>query len=256
MFAHQLDIILPCYNPIEGWAETIIQNIQGLERYLPDTELFVVLVNDGSTSGISPEDIYLLQGQLPHFTYVAYERNQGKGFALRTGVQKAVHALCIYTDVDFPYYQDSFLQIYHTLKQGKADVAAGTRNQQYYAEVPGIRTKVSKLLRFFTRKLLHLPINDTQCGIKGFNHRGREIFLRTQINRYLFDLEFIFLAAKDRSITLQAVPVVVKPDVIFRKLNPKILLTEGRSFMRLFLIKLFADETPQQRPLENSNYNR
>ena len=239
MFAYQLDIILPCYNPIEGWAGTIIQNIQILQEHLPDTELFVILVNDGSTSGISPKDIYLLQRQLPHFTYIAYEPNQGKGFALRTGVQKAMHAYCIYTDVDFPYYQDSFLQVYHTLKQGKADIAAGIRNKHYYAAVPGIRTRVSKALRFFTRKLLHLPINDTQCGIKGFNRRGREVFLQTKINRYLFDLEFIFLAAKNREVNLQAVPVIIKPDVIFRKLNPKILFTEGRSFVLLFLKRIF-----------------
>ena len=68
--------------------------------------------------------------------------------------------------------------------------------------------------------LLRIPTDDTQCGLKGFNQVGREVFLSTTIQRYLFDLEFIFLAAQ-KNLRIATEEVQLRPDVILSKMNWK-----------------------------------
>ena len=236
----KLDIVLPCYNPIEGWATNILNSVTQIQELLPETELFIYLVNDGSTKVISAEKIQFLQEKLTNFTYLPYSENRGKGYALRFGVAETKNEYCIYTDIDFPYTEESLAAIYHALVQEKQDIAVGIRDENYYSNVPATRAKISKTLRFFTKKLLHLPVSDTQAGLKGFNSKGKKVFLQTHIDRYLFDLEFLFAAAKDAKLRIKPVKVALKPGIVFSKMNSKILVTEGYSFVKLFLSSPFS----------------
>ncbi|MGV3589003.1 MAG: glycosyltransferase [Adhaeribacter sp.] len=236
MLAHQLDIVLPCYNPAKDWAATVMASLTHLQQCLPDTELFVYLVNDGSTTGITPTDIDQLRQSLKNLTYLNYAPNQGKGHALRTGVAAASHQYCIYTDIDFPYQEKDFLQIYQALRSGQADLVAGVRDKAYYTHIPDVRARVSRLFRFVLKKTIKLPLYDTQCGLKGFNRRGRELFLKTVTKRYLFDFEFILLAAK-APISVSTVQVTLKPNITFGALSFRILVTESLSYAKLMLGK-------------------
>jgi glycosyltransferase involved in cell wall biosynthesis len=236
----KLDIVLPCYNPIANWAQNIIQSLAALEKLLPGTLLHVYLVNDGAQHGITDQDIKLLQDTLPQFTYISYPENRGKGYALRQGVSQTTGEYCIYTDIDFPYTEQSLVHVFNALRKEKADIAVGVRDENYYSNVPPARVKISKTLRFFARKLLLLPVSDTQAGLKGFNQKGKAIFLETEIDRYLFDLEFLFEAARNPELKIHPVKVALKPGIVFSKMNSKILMTEGYSFARLFLSRPFS----------------
>lgn len=205
-----------------------------LEQLVPDVSWRVLVVNDGSPRGVTDADVALLRRELPAFEYLAYPVNRGKGHALRYGVAQATAPLVLFTDIDFPYEETSVAAVLAVLRRAEADVAVGARDASYYAKVPAGRVLISKLLRRATRHLLGLAVSDTQAGLKGFNQRGRAFFLQTTIDRYLFDLEFIFLASR-AAAALRVVPVSVrlKPGVVFSTMNPRILLTESRSFARL-----------------------
>jgi glycosyltransferase involved in cell wall biosynthesis len=236
MHTSKLDLVLPCFNPIVHWETNLLKSVARIQELLPDTELYVYLVNDGSTKAVDPEKIAKLQSGLSQFQYVSYPENHGKGYALRTGMAETKNDLCIYTDIDFPYTEDSFVAIYRALTGNKpCDIAVGVRDENYYATVPPARVKISKTLRFFAKKLLTLPVDDTQAGLKGFNRKGREIFLQTQINRYLFDLEFIRKAARQKTVSIKPVKVQLKPGIVFSVMNPKILLTESWNLLRAWL---------------------
>lgn len=227
-----LDLVLPCYNPSAGWPDVILNNVALLNQLLPETEIFVYLVNDGSSIGIRPEDIQHLEATLPRFTYLRYTPNRGKGFALRQGIQACRHQYCIYTDVDFPYYPEDLAAVYAALRAGNTDVVAGIRDAQYYCNVPGFRAGLSRLLKLFNKRLLRLPVTDTQCGLKGFNATGRAIILKTRIDRYLFDLEFMVRAGKKPGFRLSQVQVKLRPGISFRPLNLFLLVSECRSLFR------------------------
>lgn len=224
---------MPCYNPAEGWATSVISHVAALQQLLPDTIIFIYLVNDGSTRGVKPEDIDLLKSTFSNFTYLRYPRNRGKGYALRLGAQASQHPYCIYTDIDFPYCPESLVQVYRTLLEQKADIAVGVRKQAYYDDVPDIRTSISKLLRFFNKRILRLPVSDTQCGLKGFNQPGRQLFLNTKTDRYLFDLEFLLLASRSPDLQLIPVQVNLRPGIQFRKMGLGLLLAEGKSLLHI-----------------------
>ena len=229
------DLILPCYNPLPGWAGNVLASVERLRQALPGVEFHIVLVNDGSLRGVKAGDVEELRASLPHFTYVTYALNQGKGHALRQGAAHAECGICLFTDIDFPYEETSIAALYQALSTGGTDIAAGVRDEGYYASVPTARVVISRSLRFLTRQLLRLPVSDTQCGLKGFNARGRALFLRSQTKRYLFDLEFLYLAARQRGLRVGAVPVRLKPGVVFSRMSPQVLLTESRSFVKLIL---------------------
>ncbi|WMJ75616.1 glycosyltransferase family 2 protein [Cytophagaceae bacterium ABcell3] len=230
-----LDIVLPCYNPIDSWVETIISSYQTLCKRLPDTNINIYLVNDGSGKKIKDSDIEYLNANIKSFHYISYYFNRGKGYALRKGVKKTKSEIVIFTDVDFPYEEDSLLKVYNVLVHKEADICLGIRDESYYEKVPPERVKLSKFLRYITRKLLSIPVNDTQCGLKGFNQRGKDIFLKTSIKRYLFDIEFIFLAARTQGIIFKPIEVKLKPGIVFSKINFKLLFKEILNFIFIFI---------------------
>ncbi|MFN8321193.1 MAG: glycosyltransferase family 2 protein [Chitinophagales bacterium] len=233
----KLSIILPCYNPQEGWMRLIYLSLQKIEIELKDIQL--IIVNDGSSKNVNESEFESLFAEHANIKFISYTTNQGKGYALREGVKVATGELIIYTDIDFPYAHESFLRIYNALIDGQADVAIGIRGEEYYTHLPKARVRISKILRWFIKFFLRIPTDDTQCGLKGFNQKGREVFLQTAINRYLFDLEFIFLAAR-KKLKLKTIEVQLRPDIVLSKMNWKILMQEFGNFLKIFFKSVFC----------------
>lgn len=219
-------IVLPCYNPAANWTEVVISRFNELQKLSYSFEL--IIVNDGSTSAIDSSSLI----KLTDLQFISYPVNQGKGYALRKGVEAAKGDYIVYTDIDFPYTHESFLKVMEALKQGN-DVVVGIRGEEYYTHLPKSRVYISKFLRSLIRFFLRIPTDDTQCGLKGFNQKGREVFLSTTINRYLFDLEFVFLSAR-KKLKIKTVEVELRPEVVLSQMNWKILLQEFGNFLKIF----------------------
>lgn len=229
-----LSLVLPCYNPPENWAKIVVQSINELEKSTNQI-IDLIIVNDGSSSGKVDEGFKYIGSKLKRFTPITYKVNKGKGFALRKGVDSVNTDLVIYTDIDFPYTLDSIEAMFLELKNG-TDVALGHRGKNYYKKTPWFRKVISKTLRWFLKTFLRLPTDDSQCGIKGYNNNGKQAFLDTKIDRFLFDLEFIKLASK-RKLTCKTVTVILKPNIVFSKVNLKILVTESFNFFKVLFRK-------------------
>jgi len=144
MPAAKLDLVLPCFNPINNWENNILTSVARIRELMPETELFIYLVNDGSTKPIPSEKITFLAQNLPDFRYLQYSVNRGKGHALRYGVAETQNEFCIYTDIDFPYTEESLVAVFKTLAEEKQDIAVGVRDENYYANVPATRVKSLK----------------------------------------------------------------------------------------------------------------
>lgn len=226
----QLSIVLPCFNPPENWEQVVVETMRSLIGKI-DRSIELIVVNDGSTRNVSVEQFNFISGSLPSVQIVHHEENKGKGQALRTGVDVSTGEFVIFTDIDFPYTEESLLKIYDSLVKGN-HVALGHRNSAYYQHTPTSRKMISKVLRFSLKTFLRLPTDDSQCGIKGFDQKGKEIFLSTKIDRFLFDLEFIKLVANKR-LKSQNVEVELKPGVVFSKVNLKILAKESINFTKI-----------------------
>jgi len=229
-----LTIILPCYNPIEKWQFNVIQNINAIEERL-GANIALIIVNDGSTKLVSDEEVDYIKKHHPETKIIEYPQNRGKGYALRQGVKSVEHFPIIYTDIDFPYTIDSLFDVYHALDK-KYDAVLGKRNNDYYKNTPFVRKVISKTLRGVLKLFLRLPTDDTQCGIKGFNQAGGDLFQTTEIDRFLFDLEFVKLISK-RRLKCATVDVQLKPNIVFSKVNLKILAKESVNFVKVLFRK-------------------
>lgn len=230
-----VDIVLPCFNPNSSWHSELILFYEAAKKLY---ELKFIIVNDGSVRGNLPQQISTLrQHQIP-LIFIDNKINKGKGFALRHGVAQSDSDFVVCTDIDFPFTTQSTLKLIETLVQGNHDLVAGYREEDYYKnKMSGFRRILSKAFRFFIKNILKMPVSDTQCGLKGFNRIGKEVFLSTRINRYLFDFEFIYTACKNKEVSVYPLPVQLKEDIVFSKMKLKILLQESLNLLYVLIVR-------------------
>ena len=233
-----LDIILPCYNPRPGWEGHVVDSLRELRSRLGNAvgSMRLYVVDDGSSrkDQIAPEHVEALRTRLDgvELHWMAYEANRGKGYALRTGVQEARGDLQIYTDFDFPFQVRHLAEIFRELAAGNADIVPGVRLAYRTHLDTWNRKFLSSGMRFLNRFILRLSCPDAQAGIKGFNARGRRIFLMTRIDRFLFDTEFLMLAARG-DVVVKPIEVELRPEVHFSSMGLKVMAVEAVNFLRI-----------------------
>ena len=230
-------LIIPAYNPIPGWSKQVQEQLQLFRNQLPEKKCTLVLVNDGSTLPHFQQETELLAQAILNVHVVSLHINSGKGAALRKGIDAIEAKYYILTDIDFPYTTASMVAIWQALATNETDIAAGNRSQQYYTAIPGFRAWLSQFLRYLIRKRLRLPVDDSQCGLKGMNQKGKELFLQTKTRRYLYDLEFIVKAAADKHLRLAPIPVELRLGVAMRRMTARVLIQEAGNFMKIFLFR-------------------
>ncbi len=233
----QLAILVPVYNPPVGWCSNLLQQLQSFIQQTGLQHVQLVLINDGSVNHVYENEVDGIAKAHPTALLMNLANNSGKGFALRTATAAVEAPLYLFTDVDFPYSTKSMTDLYLQLTQNTCDIAAGYRNSDYYNRVSGFRKQLSIALRYIIRKRLKLFADDTQCGLKGFNEKGKQLFLQTTTNRYLYDLEWMVKACNNSSVRVQPVPVQLRDGIVLRNLPLRILFQEAGNFLRIFLFK-------------------
>ncbi len=194
----------------------------------------VVVVDDGSVTGFSSDIGDFLIRRDPRMRIIRSDRNMGKGHAVRQGITTSRSDIQIYTDVDLPYLNRHVIEFYHLLNTDMADVVVASRSASYYDSLSLFRRWLSHAMRYVNRFAFGLKVNDTQGGLKGMNRRGREVFLGTRINRYLFDLEFI-QRASEKKLRIVPVHVELKEGIVLPTPGLRILLNESGNLLRLLL---------------------
>jgi len=229
-----LDIILPIYNPLPGWEEIVIERFLSLENQLAEHQCQLIVVNDGSSKMDEAASVEKLKKNIPDLQWISNGINRGKGYAVRRGVQASNADYIIYTDIDWPYTEQSMLGLFRQLIN-KADAVIGVREESYYMNLPSARRRIFRFLKKMNARFFKLRVSDTQAGLKGFRKNVKNIFLSTTINRYLFDLEFIHLLSKKNDLVIKPYPVTLRSGITFSKMNRKILLQEGMNFIKVWL---------------------
>lgn len=224
-----VDIIQPMYNPIRNWEHATVDYMQQIITMLPNYEVRLIIVNDGSTQGASISSVAFVQQHITNFTYINNTQNFGKGYAIRCGVAQSTADYVVYTDIDFPFELINITQVVHTLVAG-AHVAVGVRSQNYYDSLSWKRKLSSKASKLLNKIFLKIPFNDTQSGLKGFSNKAREVFLSTHINRYLFDTEFLAIVATHTNLVMHTTPITLRDGIVFTQMSTRTMLHELYNF--------------------------
>jgi hypothetical protein len=127
--------------------------------------------------------------------------------------------------------------MYDELQKGTDIVTGCRRKGNYFNSLPFKRKMVSKGLIVFNRQFLRLPVYDTQAGIKGFNKYGRAMFLRTTIDRFLFDMEFILISSKIKGMVIKSLPVNITHETKLSDFGMKVMRQEFKNLLSIVFRK-------------------
>ena len=229
-FRDKLNVIIPLYNPRAGWENQFIDSISELKKELKETELTVILVNDGST--IQMDNIKGIMERFNYLKYYSYPVNKGKGYAIRYGINISDADFYVYTDIDFPFGYRIISQTYEILKSSKTNIVIGTRDLSYFRMLPLERRIYSFLLKELNYSITGFKIKDTQAGLKGLDNKARKVLAKTKINTFLFELEFLKNSLK-QGLTHEFITVKCRPGLKFTNFRLHILLKETFSLLKL-----------------------
>src|SRR6478672_8443245 len=133
----------------------------------------------------------------------------GKGAAVRAGMLHARTDLIVFADADMATPPDMLVPLVEALSD--ADVALGSRIQPDGSDMrksqPRYRRLLGKAFHLLASLWVVGPVQDTQCGFKGFRRgAAHDLVSRQKITSIVFDVELIFLARK-RGYDLEIVPI-------------------------------------------------
>lgn len=233
--AISVSIVLPLYKPQGQWAENFLQNLRDLNDSLPSGVIIdYIVVYDGMPENSIIETFREICRAQPGIKFEWYRQNRGKGHALRHGVRSSAASNVLTMDFDFPYRKESVLEMISLLKKGH-EVIVGKRSNEYFQQIPVKRKVISKIFSWLATFFLGLPLRDTQSGIKGFNAKGKKVFLETVINRFLVDTEFILRACK-KNLDMKTIRIEPKPDLSFTNFGFRVIRTELGNFLKLLYL--------------------
>jgi len=229
-----VDLILPFYHPKGDWEQRVAESVSYLRKQFEEKNLVlsVYMVNDGSDLSYFPEDkLDHIRNAAGKFQFLSYPENHGKGYCLRYAVSRAEGEYQIYTDGDFPFLPQSVVDACDALLAG-ADVVMGIRSKDYKKALSPLRKMLSSGVRKMNRFLLNLPEQylDTQAGLKGFNGKGREMFLKTKVETFVFDTEFIMLSFRN-NLKIGTIPLTLRPGLTFSRMGFRIMFRELLQFL-------------------------
>ena len=190
----KISLCIPMYNESSIIANTAQELYEYMNEHFDDYE--IIFSDDGSRDG-SVEIVRNLN--LPNVKVVGYEKNQGKGCAVRHGVLASCGDMVIFTDADLAYGVDVIKEAVEIMAKGEYNVVVASRakHKEGYEGYTLIRKLASKTYIKVINLFGGIKISDSQCGFKAFDGQmGRKIFSYCKTNNFAFDLEVILIAQK------------------------------------------------------------
>ena len=226
MTPRSLTIVLPAYNE-EGRLAPALDELFGyLGRHgsrgrdgapgaaaLP-ADIRVLVVDDGSADGtaalvLARPEATAINGENAPLLALLSIAHGGKGAAVRAGMLAADSDLVLFADADMATPPDQIPLLVAALADH--DLALGSRIQpdgsDMRASQPLYRRLLGQAFHLLASAWAVGPVQDTQCGFKGFTHEAaHDLFSRQAITSIVFDVELIYLARR-RGYRIAIVPI-------------------------------------------------
>lgn len=203
-------VIIPTYNEVENIVR-LIPHTLGLEE-----EIDVLIVDDGSPDGTAAA-VQSMQKEYPgRIHLIEREEKMGLGSAYVTGFKYALTRSYRYIcqmDADFSHDPEDLPKLIKEVKQGRCDVAIGSRYSKGISIInwPLTRLILSYSANLYARTITGMPVLDTTAGFKCIS---REVLENINLNKirsngYSFQIEVHFRAYK-AGFTLGEVSIIFR----------------------------------------------
>jgi glycosyltransferase involved in cell wall biosynthesis len=186
----KLSIIVPCYN-----EKSTIREVIDAVLAAPYDDKEIIIVDDCSKDGTKE---VLLEEIEPLVHQILFHKvNQGKGAALRTGIQAATGDIVLIQDADLEYDPQEYPNLVEPILRNKADVVYGSRfmGSQPHRVLYFWHSVGNMVLTILSNMFTNLNLTDMETCYKVFR---REIIqgISIQENRFGFEPEITAKIAK------------------------------------------------------------
>lgn len=165
----KLSVIIPAYNE-QATIYNILHRVSSVVL-VQDIEKELVVVNDCSKDDTEVE-LFRFQAENPgiEVNYRRHEVNQGKGAALRTGIQIATGDFIVIQDADLEYDPREFNILLQPVLDGFADVVYGSRfaGGNPHRVLFFFHTIGNRFLTFTSNLLTNVNLSDMETCYKLF----------------------------------------------------------------------------------------
>jgi glycosyltransferase involved in cell wall biosynthesis len=197
-FVDDVWVVVPAYNE----AERLPATLSRLQARFPR----VVVVDDGSADATAQSAM-----KCPGIWVLRHAFNLGQGAALQTGIDFALAqgARFIATfDADGQHDVEDIPALLEPLREGRADVALGSRFLGTTIGMPWSRRLLLKAAVLFTRLFSRVRVTDAHNGLRAFSRRGAEQ-IRISLNGMAHASEIVDQIRR-RGLSYCEVPVTIR----------------------------------------------
>ena len=186
----KLTIIIPCFNEVNTIRE-IIDKIIKVSLY----ENEIIVIDDFSTDG-SREILSEIE-KTKVSKLILNEKNFGKGYCIKKGINEATGNIIIIQDADLEYDPSDYTKLIEPIRKNQADVVYGSRfigseekRVLYYWHTLG-----NKFLTTLSNMFTNINLTDMECCYKAFK---TEVIKKIDLkeNRFGFEPEVTAKLAK------------------------------------------------------------
>lgn len=230
---YDLAIVIPTLNEEKGLASTI----NSIKKSLDSKFSYKIVVVDGFSNDNT------VAVAKSNGAKVISQRRKGYGDALQAGFYfvdtKLQTDITVMLDADGTYETADILKMAEIIKKGDADFVIGNRFADMDKKaMTGVNKFGNKFLSAIARKLLHLSISDTQCGIRAFRSDLADIFYTTSLGMP-FATEML-TAINKYQIRYKEIPTSYHERIGETKLNP---IQDGFGILST-IVRLMRDTRP------------
>jgi len=207
-------VIIPAYKQ----EKTIVKDLKRIESVLKKIRYGyeMIVVVDGKIDKTSDRAKSLASAKIKIYQY---EKNQGKGHAVRFGMKKAKGDYIAFIDAGMEIDPNGLSMLLEHLEWYQADIVVGSkRHPASKVNYPLDRRIVSTVYYLIVRCLFAISVKDTQAGIKIFR-RGvlEKVLPLLLVKRYAFDIELLSVAIRHGFTKIYEAPI--KLDYQFESLT-------------------------------------
>jgi len=187
-----LSVIIPAYKQ----EKTIVKDLNSINSVLKQGkyDYEIICVIDGKVDRTFERAKTI---KSPNINIIGYEKNHGKGYAVRYGMARAKGDLIAFIDSGMDINPNAISMLLEHMKWYNSDVIVGSIRHSASKVIgyPFKRKLFSIGYHLLTRFLFGLRITDSQRGIKIFKREVLEKVLpRLMVKTFAFDIEMLSVA--------------------------------------------------------------